>query len=398
MASPTMPWVWGTLTLRGRGDLGSVPPGLAARLLPRGDGASRRPGTTLRTTRLRGLPVAGPGDDGSWWQNTKRGRRPKYWTSLQLDEVALPGGAGLVARDGDDAADCEHVRRRPTSSWRRGRRPSRSAGRTRRAGPRTRSPPRSPGWCARRTSRAAQRRHARGHPLRGRGRRLADRRCRAGRPRATGRTRRQPYYLRVTKKADRTWAPPTTSATTARRRWTSASIVDKSFLGLVLFGRQAPGRPGDQELARGRGRGAALDQAPTGTMWHRFSRDGYGETSRGADWDIFDAKQRQTHRPRVAAAERRARRVRAAAGGRSALPYLRTIAGAANDGLLLPEQVWDGRPPRASQASSSARAPARPRRWPGRTRSSSAWPGRSTAGEPIERPSVVACRYTGAGC
>ena len=97
IASPSMPWVWGTLTLDGRVVLRPVPPRLAARLLPRGhraEGGRRRRGRDPAASTTCGAVQKA---DGSWWQNT-RVNGEKYWTTLQLDEVALPGRARLVAR------------------------------------------------------------------------------------------------------------------------------------------------------------------------------------------------------------------------------------------------------------------------------------------------------------
>ncbi len=173
-------------------------------------------------------------------------------------------------------------------------------------------------------------------------------------------------------------------------------IVDQSFLGLVLFGAKAPGDPvirnslavGDEVLKA---------DTPHGPMWHRFTNDGYGETDSGADWDIFDAKQGQTHGrlwPLLSGERGEYELLR----GRSAKPYLRTIAGAANDGLLLPEQVWDGRPPTGQPGFDLGEGTrsATPLAWTHAQFVRLAWS--IDRGEPIERPSVVACRYTGSDC
>jgi glucoamylase len=84
--------------------------------------------------------------------------------------------------------------------------------------------------------------------------------------------------------------------------------------------------------------------------------------------------------------------------GRSARPALRPISATANDGLLLPEQVWDGRPPTGEpgfRLGAGTRA-ATPLAWTHAQFVRLAWS--IQAGAPIERPSVVACRYTGSGC
>ena len=118
-----------------------------------------------------------------------------------------------------------------------------------------------------------------------------------------------PYFLRVTKdgKPDRgtTYAIGDGGPARADQR----RVVDASFLDLVRFGILSPSDPVvlnslavvDQDLAV---------PTPNGTFWHRFSFDGYGETRTGAEWDISEDGERKTLGPGLAAAGRRARRVR----------------------------------------------------------------------------------------
>ena len=75
-----------------------------------------------------------------------------------------------------------------------------------------------------------------------------------------------------------------------------------------------------------------------------------------------------------------------------------TIAETANDGLMLPEQVWDGRPPTGTpgQRSGEGTRSATPLAWTHAQYIRLAWS--IDAGTPIERPSIVACRYTGTDC
>ena len=84
---------------------------------------------------------------------------------------------------------------------------------------------------------------------------------------------------------------------------------------------------------------------PSGPVWHRFTYDGYGEQADGRDWDLFfDNPARQT-RGRLWPLLTGERGEYELIAGRSAAPFLRTIANTANDGLMLPEQVWDDQPP-----------------------------------------------------
>ena len=79
--------------------------------------------------------------------------------------------------------------------------------------------------------------------------------------------------------------------------------------------------------------------------------------------------------------------------GRGARPHLRTIANTANDGLMLPEQVWDGRAAARASAAGEGTRSATPLAWTHAQFVRLAWS--IDAGEPVERPSIVACRYTG---
>ena len=136
---------------------------------------------------------------------------------------------------------------------------------------------------------------------------------------------------------------------------------------------------------------------PHGPIWHRFTFDGYGETRAGADWTIFPTAANQTL-GRVWPLLTGERGEYELLAGRSAKPHLRTIAETANDGLMLPEQVWDGRPPTgtAGQRSGEGTRSATPLAWTHAQYIRLAWS--IDAGTPIERPSIVACRYTGTDC
>ena len=65
---------------------------------------------------------------------------------------------------------------------------------------------------------------------------------------------------------------------------------------------------------------------------------------------------------------------------------------------MLPEQVWDGRPPtgRPGADFGEGTRSATPLAWTHAQFVRLAWS--IDAGEPVERPSIVACRYTGEDC
>jgi glucoamylase len=138
-------------------------------------------------------------------------------------------------------------------------------------------------------------------------------------------------------------------------------------------------------------------ETQSGQVWRRFTFDGYGEQRDGGDWDIFPTSARQTlgRAWPLLTGERGEYELIA---GQDARPRLRTIANTANDGLMLPEQVWDGRPPtgQAGYESGDGTRSATPLAWTHAQFVRLAWS--IDAGRPVERPSVVACRYTGEEC
>ena len=72
------------------------------------------------------------------------------------------------------------------------------------------------------------------------------------------------------------------------------------------------------------------------------------------------------------------------------------MAASANDGGMLPEQVWDGRAPTGKPGFPSGEGTfsATPLAWTHAQLVRLAWS--AEAGTPVERPKVVADRYTGA--
>jgi glucoamylase len=207
---------------------------------------------------------------------------------------------------------------------------------------------------------------------------------------------RAPYYLRITKDANPNDGSDYNLGDNFPRPVDEREIVDQSFLGLVLFGV----KPHDDRTVLNSlkvGDEVLKVATPNGPVWHRFTHDGYGETASGGDWDIFPTAERQTFGRLwpLLTGERGEYELLA---GRRADAHLATIARTANDGLMLPEQVWDGRPPtgrRGHELGEGTRS-ATPLAWTHGQLIRLAWS--IDAGEPIERPSIVACRYTGEAC
>ena len=206
-----------------------------------------------------------------------------------------------------------------------------------------------------------------------------------------------PYFLRITMDGD---ANAGTTYTLADGGPTvdQRMVVDPSFLELVRLGVLRADDPNvistlpvvDRELGV---------NTPAGQFWHRYNHDGYGETPTGGPfgtndgvgrlWPIFAGERGEDE---LAAGELSGDVPGARA---AAMKRLDTIANTANDGLMLPEQVWDDNPP----AGTSGRVPgtgtgsATPLGWTHAQFIRLAWS--IDAGRPVETPAVVSCRYGG---
>ena len=396
IASPSMPWVWGTLTLDKKEISGPY-----HLVWPRDfyhvATAQRAAGDNAGAMRLLDYLWQVQKPDGSWWQNT-RVDGSEFWTSEQLDETALPIVlAWWLGRRG--GADWAHIQRAADYILANG--PDTDQERWENQN----------GWSPNTIATAiaglicaadVARRH--GDPAKAAAYRnkadeweklVEDWTATDNGPYAP-----RPYYVRVTKAAAEGAGPDPNLATTydlgdnRPDPVDQREIVDNSFLGLVLFGVK---RWDDQtilnSLAVGDSQLAA--DTPSGRIWHRFTFDGYGERPDGGDWDLFpDAKQAQT-RGRLCPLLTGERGEYELIAGIDARPRLRTIAHTANDGLMLPEQVWDTPAPPGEQPGEGTRS-ATPLAWTHAQFVRLAWSIK--AGKPIERPSIVACRYTGADC
>ena len=174
------------------------------------------------------------------------------------------------------------------------------------------------------------------------------------------------------------------------------TVVDTSFLELVRLGVLRADDPAvlstlpvvDRELGV---------NTPSGQFWHRYNHDGYGETPDGRPfgtndgvgrlWPIFAGERGEYE---LAASELSGH---LAAGRSAAMKRLDAIANTANDGFMLPEQVWDNNPPTgtAGRLPGTGTGSATPLGWTHAQFIRLAWS--IDAGRPVERPSVVSCRY-----
>jgi glucoamylase len=116
------------------------------------------------------------------------------------------------------------------------------------------------------------------------------------------------------------------------------TVVDPSFLELVRLGVKSASSPDitntisvvDSELST---------STPEGLIWHRYSFDGYGETSSGAD---FTGAGGGVGNPWPVLSGERGEYDVADGNTSGAQSMLQTMAGAANSGYQISEQVWGG--------------------------------------------------------
>ena len=145
----------------------------------------------------------------------------------------------------------------------------------------------------------------------------------------------RPHYIRITENVD-----PNDGArmeiNSSSLRVDERRIVDAGFLELVRLGVKDPRDPLIVESL------ALVDQmisvkTPFGEAWYRYNHDAYGETPDGGKYDgrtgvgrLWTLLTGERGEYEIAAGD--------LAGARKRLD---TMAGFANDGRMIPEQVWD---------------------------------------------------------
>ena len=206
-----------------------------------------------------------------------------------------------------------------------------------------------------------------------------------------------PYFLRITMdgnaNAGTTYTLADGGPTVDQR-----TVVDPSFLELVRLGVLRADNPAVVSTLPVIDRELGVD-TPDGEFWHRYNHDGYGETLTGGPfgtnngvgrlWPIFAGERGEYE---LAAGEHSGN---VAAARAAAMKRLNAMANTANDGLMLPEQVWDDNPPSGSDAllPGTGTGSATPLGWTHAQFIRLAWS--IDAGRPVERPNLVSCRYGG---
>ncbi len=397
IASPSMPWVWGqglddpsgAYHLVWSRDLYQI----ATALLAAGDRSGAERSLTYLFERQQK-------PDGSFPQNSTVDGTER-WTNVQLDEVALPVVLAWQLGRNDRTTYREHIK--PAADYVLANGPSTPQERWENQGgysPATIAAEIAGLVCAADIARANGDRASANKYLK-----TADKwqsNVEEWTLTTNGPLAGHPYYLRITKdgnpNAGTTYSVGDSGPSAADQR----TIVDTSYLELVRLGVKAANDPNivqslsvvDDQLGV---------QTPSGTFWHRYNFDGYGEQADGSQWDIgFDpcgvssCTQPQATIGRawpIFAGERGEYEL--AAGQAGAAGRLSSIASAGNDGYMLPEQVWDDNLPSGQPgfAPGEGTFSATPLAWTHAQYVRLAWSVQEN--RPIEQPQIVACRYTG---
>jgi glucoamylase len=143
------------------------------------------------------------------------------------------------------------------------------------------------------------------------------------------------YYLRITAN-DNPNDGAKMEINSSTRVVDERKIVDAGFLELVRLGIKRPRDPLIVESLK------LIDQlikvkTPLGEAWYRYNHDAYGETPDGGKYDGRNGVGRLW----TLLTGERGEYELAAGDIESARKRLDTLAGFANDGLMIPEQVWD---------------------------------------------------------
>ena len=395
VASPTMPWVWGTGLENPSGayhlvwsrDLYQM----ATALLADGDTAAASRALTYLFNRQQKA-------DGSFPQNSTVDGA-EHWTNVQLDEVADPIILAWMLHRTDGTTYGLHVKKAADYIVANG--PSAPQERWENQGgysPATIAAEIAGLVCAADIARANKDTKAATAYLK-----TADAwqgSVEGWTVTSNGPLASHPYYLRLTKDGN-----PNATATTYNigdsgpNGVDQRAVVDPSFLELVRLGVKPATDPNvvatlpvvDAELGV---------PASNPRFWHRYNRDGYGEQPDGQPWDIgfppapLDGPwSNQATIGRIWPIFAGERGEYELAAGQPATARLAAMAGAGNDGYLLPEQVWDAFPPSGSDGFTpmTGTFSATPLAWSHAQFIRLAWS--IITGGPVEQPSIVACRY-----
>jgi glucoamylase len=406
IASPTMPWVWGTGLENPSGayhlvwsrDLYQI----ATALLAAGDRAGAERALTYLFERQQKA-------DGSFPQNSTVDGTP-HWGNTQLDEVAFPIVLAWQLGRTDKTTYRGHVKLAADYIVANG--PATPQERWENQGgysPATIASEIAGLVCAADIARANGDRASSNRYLR-----VADdwqQSVENWTVTTNGPLADHPYYLRITKDGNPNAGTTYNIGDSGPNGIDQRRVVDTSYLELVRLGVKAPNDPNIVQSLDVVDSTQTLDyqkvglkvDTPNGTFWHRFNFDGYGETRTGGPWDIiYPACQLTTCLDTQAtlgrvwpifAGERGEYEL--AAGQAGAAGRLTSVAKSGNAGYMLPEQVWDENPPSGQPGFTPGEGTfsATPLAWTHAQFVRLAWSIQDD--RPVEQPEIVACRYTG---
>jgi glucoamylase len=398
IASPTMPWAWGTGLENPSGayhlvwsrDLYEM----ATALLAAGD-------TTAANRALSFLFDRQQKPDGSFPQNSTVDGTP-HWTNTQMDEVADPVILAWMLHRTDLATYTAHIK--PAADYIAANGPVTQQDRWENQGgysPATIAAEIAGLVCAADLAKANSDNASATKYLR-----TADawqKSVASWTVTTNGPLSASPYYLRLTKDGNPNAGTTYNIGDSGPNGVDQRAVVDPSFLELVRLGIKPATDPAIVDTIK------VVDAqlgvpTPNGEFWHRYNRDGYGEQPDGSPWNVGFPPAPLTAPLNsgwgtqatigriwpIFAGERGEYNL---AAGLPAQDSLAAMVAVRNDGYLLPEQVWDAFPPSGKPgfASGTGTFSATPLAWSHAQYIRLAWS--ITAGHPIERPSIVACRY-----
>jgi glucoamylase len=202
-----------------------------------------------------------------------------------------------------------------------------------------------------------------------------------------------PYYVRLTKDGDANAGTTYGLENGGPSSIDQRAVADAGFLELVRLGVKSPY---DQDIINSlRVVDAQIAaKTPNGMFWHRYTEDGYGEMSTGAPPVVCLSDSFTTHGRLwpIFAGERGEYDV-AVHNVFGAKAHLIAMGRTAGEGYLLPEQVWDNQPPSGQPgfAPGSGTTSATPLAWTHAQFIRLAFD--IAAGRLLEQPSIVAARY-----
>ncbi|HJR05769.1 MAG TPA: glucan 1,4-alpha-glucosidase [Pyrinomonadaceae bacterium] len=201
------------------------------------------------------------------------------------------------------------------------------------------------------------------------------------------------YYIRIAHTDDDPNDADKMNAGNGGADYDEREYVDAGFLELVRLGVK---RADDSLIAKSL---AVVDkvlkvETPNGAAWYRYNHDGYGEMDDGRPWN-FDGKYTGKGRLWALLAGERGQYELARGEAAAARMRLDHMLGFANEGLMLPEQIWDRREsPNLDFVFGEGTGSATPLAWTMAQFIRLA--SNISEGRNLETPDIVAARYAAA--